>query len=54
MASRSARMSQGVCVSFAQSANDGVVFELEHVQAGSVACQMTPLVRIPASGSEMT
>jgi 4-hydroxy-2-oxoheptanedioate aldolase len=61
-------------VSFAQSKNDGVVFELEHnpwdiralreamqflllreriAAAGSVACQMTPLVRIPASGSEM-
>ncbi|SDV50599.1 HpcH/HpaI aldolase family protein [Chitinasiproducens palmae] len=61
-------------VSFAQSANDGVVFELEHtpwdiaalrvamqflllrqriVQAGSAACTMTPLVRVPASGSEM-
>lgn len=61
-------------VSFAQSANDGVVFELEHTswdiralreamqflllreriaKAGSVACQMTPLVRIPPSGCEM-
>jgi len=61
-------------VAFAQSDNDGVVFELEHnpwdiralreamqflllrqriAGAGSVACQMTPLVRIPASGSEM-
>ncbi|MDR5752468.1 MULTISPECIES: aldolase/citrate lyase family protein [unclassified Caballeronia] len=61
-------------VSFAQSANDGVVFEMEHTpwdiralreamqflllrqkiaQAGSAACQMTPLVRIPPSGSEM-
>ncbi|MDR5794942.1 aldolase/citrate lyase family protein [Caballeronia sp. LZ008] len=61
-------------VSFAQSANDGVVFEMEHTpwdiralreamqflllrqkiaHAGSVACQMTPLVRIPPSGSEM-
>lgn len=61
-------------VSFAQSANDGVVFEMEHTpwdiralreamqflllrqriaQAGSVACQMTPIVRIPPSGSEM-
>lgn len=61
-------------VAHAQSANDGVVFELEHnpwdiqalrtamqflllreriAQAGSVACQMTPLVRIPPSGSEM-
>lgn len=61
-------------VSFAQSDNDGVVFELEHnpwdiralreamqflllrkriVAAGSIACQMTPLVRIPPSGSEM-
>jgi 4-hydroxy-2-oxoheptanedioate aldolase len=61
-------------VAFAQSDNDGVVFELEHnpwdiralreamqflllrekiVQAGSIACPMTPLVRIPPSGSEM-
>lgn len=61
-------------VAFAQSDNDGVVFELEHnpwdigalrqamqflmlrqkiVQMGSVANPMTPLVRIPASGSEM-
>ncbi len=61
-------------VAFAQSDNDGVVFELEHnpwdiralreamqflllrqkiVQMGSVACPMTPLVRIPPSGSEM-
>lgn len=61
-------------VSFAQSSNDGVVFELEHTpwdigalrnamqflllrqriaQSASVACQMTPLVRIPPSGSEM-
>lgn len=61
-------------VAFAQSSNDGVVFELEHtpwdirslresmqflllrqriVQAQSIACQMTPLVRIPPSGSEM-
>jgi len=61
-------------VNFAQSANDGVVFELEHTpwdvralreamqflllrekiaRAGSVACQMTPIVRIPPSGSEM-
>jgi 4-hydroxy-2-oxoheptanedioate aldolase len=61
-------------VNFAQSANDGVVFELEHnpwdigalrtamqflllreriAKAGSVACQMTPIVRIPPSGSEM-
>jgi 4-hydroxy-2-oxoheptanedioate aldolase len=61
-------------VAFAQSANDGVVFELEHnpwdvqqlrvamqflvqreriVKAGSMACPMTPLVRIPPSGSEM-
>lgn len=61
-------------VNFAQSANDGVVFELEHnpwdiralreamqflllrqriARAGTVACQMTPLVRIPPSGSEM-
>lgn len=61
-------------VAFAQSSNDGVVFELEHTpwdirslresmqflllreriaQAQSVACQMTPLVRIPPSGSEM-
>jgi 4-hydroxy-2-oxoheptanedioate aldolase len=61
-------------VSFAQSANDGVVFEMEHTpwdiralreamqflllrqriaQAKSIACQMTPIVRIPPSGSEM-
>lgn len=61
-------------VAFAQSGNDGVVFEMEHnpwdiralrealqflllrqhiARAGSVACQMTPLVRIPPSGSEM-
>jgi 4-hydroxy-2-oxoheptanedioate aldolase len=61
-------------VAFAQSSNDGVVFELEHTpwdirslresmqflllreriaQAQSIACQMTPLVRIPPSGSEM-
>lgn len=61
-------------VSFAQSNNDGVVFEMEHTpwdiralreamqflllrqriaQAKSVACQMTPIVRIPPSGSEM-
>ena len=61
-------------VAFAQSANDGVVFELEHnpwdiralreamqflmlrqkiVQMGSIACPMTPLVRVPPSGSEM-
>jgi 4-hydroxy-2-oxoheptanedioate aldolase len=61
-------------VAFAQSDNDGVVFELEHnpwdiralreamqflmlrqkiVQTGSIANPMTPLVRIPASGSEM-
>lgn len=61
-------------VAFAQSNNDGVVFELEHnpwdiralreamqflllrqriVQMGSIACTMTPLVRIPPSGSEM-
>ncbi len=61
-------------VAFAQSANDGVVFELEHnpwdiralreamqflllrekiAAAGSLECQMTPLVRIPPSGSEM-
>ena len=61
-------------VAFAQSDNDGVVFELEHnpwdigalrqamqflmlrqkiVQMGSVANPMTPLVRIPPSGSEM-
>jgi 4-hydroxy-2-oxoheptanedioate aldolase len=60
-------------VAFAQSDNDGVVFELEHnpwdiralreamqflllrqkiVQAGSIACPTTPLVRIPPSGSE--
>jgi 4-hydroxy-2-oxoheptanedioate aldolase len=61
-------------VTFAQSANDGVVFEMEHTpwdiralreamqflllrqriaQAKSIACQMTPIVRIPPSGSEM-
>jgi len=61
-------------VNFAQSVNDGVVFELEHnpwdigalrtamqflllreriAKAGSVACQMTPIVRIPPSGNEM-
>ncbi|OLL32316.1 aldolase [Burkholderia sp. SRS-W-2-2016] len=61
-------------VAFAQSSNDGVVFELEHTpwdigalresmqflllreriaKAQSLACQMTPLVRIPPSGSEM-
>lgn len=61
-------------VAFAQSSNDGVVFELEHTpwdiralresmqflllreriaKAQSIACQMTPLVRIPPSGSEM-
>jgi 4-hydroxy-2-oxoheptanedioate aldolase len=61
-------------VAFAQSNNDGVVFELEHnpwdiralreamqflllrqkiVQMGSIANPMTPLVRIPPSGSEM-
>ena len=61
-------------VAFAQSDNDGVVFELEHnpwdiralreamqflllrqkiVQTGSIACPMTPIVRIPPSGSEM-
>ena len=61
-------------VAFAQSDNDGVVFEMEHnpwdiralreamqflllrqriARAGSVACQMTPIVRIPPSGSEM-
>jgi 4-hydroxy-2-oxoheptanedioate aldolase len=61
-------------VAFAQSNNDGVVFELEHnpwdiralreamqflllrqkiVQTGSIACPMTPIVRIPPSGSEM-
>lgn len=61
-------------VAFAQSANDGVVFELEHnpwdikalrmsmqflmlreriAKAGSLTNPMTPLVRIPASGSEM-
>jgi 4-hydroxy-2-oxoheptanedioate aldolase len=61
-------------VAMAQSANDGVVFELEHnpwdiaalrqamqflllrekiVKMGSVANPMTPLVRIPPSGSEM-
>ncbi|HVV92705.1 MAG TPA: aldolase/citrate lyase family protein [Hyphomicrobiales bacterium] len=61
-------------VAFAQSENDGVVFELEHnpwdiralreamqflllrekiAKAGSIACGVTPLVRIPPSGSEM-
>lgn len=61
-------------VAHAQSANDGVVFEMEHnpwdiralreamqflllrqriAAAGSVACQMTPIVRIPPNGSEM-
>jgi 4-hydroxy-2-oxoheptanedioate aldolase len=61
-------------VAFAQSNNDGVVFELEHnpwdiralreamqfllqrqkiVQMGSIANPMTPIVRIPPSGSEM-
>jgi len=61
-------------VNFAQSKNDGLVFELEHnpwdisalrnamqflllreqiVKAGSNANPMTPMVRIPASGSEM-
>jgi 4-hydroxy-2-oxoheptanedioate aldolase len=61
-------------VTFAQSANDGVVFELEHTpwdinalrismqflllreriaKMGSIANPMTPLVRIPPSGSEM-
>lgn len=61
-------------VAFAQSSNDGVVFEMEHnpwdiralreamqflllrqriAQAKSIACQMTPIVRIPPSGSEM-
>ncbi|KAA9150511.1 aldolase [Amycolatopsis acidicola] len=61
-------------VAFAQSDNDGVVFELEHnpwdiralreamqflllrkdiARAGSNACPMTPLVRIPPSGSEL-
>lgn len=61
-------------VAFAQSSNDGVVFELEHTpwdigalreamqflllrqriaEAKSIACQMTPIVRIPPSGSEM-
>lgn len=61
-------------VNFAQSSNDGLVFEMEHnpwdiqalrvamqflllreqiFKAGSVANPMTPLVRIPANGSEM-
>lgn len=61
-------------VNFAQSSNDGLVFEMEHnpwdinalriamqflllreqiVKQGSVANPMTPLVRIPANGSEM-
>jgi 4-hydroxy-2-oxoheptanedioate aldolase len=61
-------------IAFAQSDNDGVVFELEHnpwdiralreamqfmllrqqiVQLASVACKVTPLVRIPPSGGEM-
>lgn len=61
-------------VTFAQSDNDGVVFEMEHnpwdiaalrqamqfmllrqqvAEKGSVACGVTPLVRIPPSGSEM-
>lgn len=61
-------------VAFAQSGNDGLVFELEHnpwdigalrvamqflllreqiVEAGSIANPITPMVRIPASGSEM-
>ncbi len=61
-------------VAFAQSDNDGVIFEMEHnpwdiralreamqflmlrqkiVQMGSIANPMTPLVRIPPSGSEM-
>ncbi|MEG0002664.1 MAG: aldolase/citrate lyase family protein [Comamonas sp.] len=60
-------------VNFAQSSNDGLVFEMEHnpwdinalrvsmqflllreqiVRAGSVANPMSPLVRIPANGSE--
>lgn len=61
-------------VSFAQSDNDGVVFEMEHtpwdihalriamqflllreriIKVGSAANPITPLVRIPPSGSEM-
>lgn len=61
-------------VNFAQSSNDGLVFELEHnpwdinalrvsmqflllreqiAKMGSVANPMTPMVRIPANGSEM-
>ena len=61
-------------VAFAQSDNDGVVFELEHnpwdiralreamqfmllreqiARTGSVASKVTPIVRIPPSGSEM-
>lgn len=60
-------------VNFAQSSNDGLVFELEHnpwdinalrvamqflllreqiAKVGSIACPITPMVRIPASGSE--
>lgn len=61
-------------VNFAQSGNDGLVFEMEHnpwdigalrvamqflllreqiAKAGSIANPMTPMVRIPPSGSEM-
>lgn len=61
-------------VAFAQSDNDGVVFEMEHnpwdiralreamqfmvmrqqiAAAGSVASRVSPIVRIPAGGSEM-
>jgi 4-hydroxy-2-oxoheptanedioate aldolase len=61
-------------VAFAQSDNDGVVFEMEHnpwdiralreamqfmvmrqqiAAAGSIASKVTPIVRIPAGGSEM-
>ncbi|VCU69046.1 4-hydroxy-2-oxovalerate aldolase [Pigmentiphaga humi] len=61
-------------VNFAQSGNDGLVFEMEHnpwdinalrvamqflllreqiIKAGSIANPMTPMVRIPPSGSEM-
>jgi 4-hydroxy-2-oxoheptanedioate aldolase len=61
-------------VTYAQSQNDGVVFELEHnpwditalrnamqfmllrqqiARSASIACGVTPLVRIPPSGGEM-
>jgi 4-hydroxy-2-oxoheptanedioate aldolase len=61
-------------VTFAQSRNDGVVFELEHnpwdikalreamqfmvlrqqiVSTGTIASKVSPIVRIPAGGSEM-